>query len=405
MTVPRPQKPSVRRPVKIFAALMVLLALGFGGYRYHTGRAEAKGQARVTIEIVKKGDIEEVVTAQGKLEPKEYVDVGVQVSGQIKKIYPSLGDSVKAGDLIAEIDPRVYESKVEADNAHIKTLEAQLAQQQAQVRLAQQQFDRVKKLLESRAVSQDSFDSAETTLKVAKAQQDALQAQIEEQRSNLEGDKTNLSYTKIYAPMNGTVVIADAKAGQTLNATQSAPRVVQLANLDTMTVRAQVAEADVMRVKPGGSVYFTTLGAQDRKWTGKVRQVLPTPEVINEVVLYNVLVDVDNKDRQLMTGMSTQMFFVMGRARDVPLVPVAALGRHLAKQDNEMGAAYVVHLPDGSGKGAQKIIRVGLMNRSVAEVKEGLQEGDRVSVEVPESSSGGADSARMPRGMRGMPRL
>ncbi|MEZ0224793.1 MAG: efflux RND transporter periplasmic adaptor subunit [Alphaproteobacteria bacterium] len=405
MTMIRQQKPSVRRPVKIFAVLMLLLALGFGGYRYYTGRADTKAQARITIETVKKGDIEEVVTAQGKLEPKEYVDVGVQVSGQIKKIYPGLGDTVKAGDLIAEIDPRVYEAKVEADNAHIKTLEAQLAQQQAQVRLAQQQFDRVKKLLDSRAVSEEAFDNADTALKVAKAQKDALDAQIDEQKSNLEGDKANLSYTKIFAPINGTVVIADTKVGQTLNATQSAPRVVQLANLDTMTVRAQVAEADVMRVKPGGSVYFRTLGAQDRKWTGTVRQVLPTPEVINEVVLYNVLVDVDNKDRQLMTGMSTQMFFVMGRATGVPLVPVAALGRHLAKQDDESGAAYVVHLPEGSGKGAQKIIRVGLMNRSVAEVKEGLQEGDRVSVEVPDSSPGGADSTRMPRAMRGMPRL
>jgi membrane fusion protein, macrolide-specific efflux system len=405
MTMIRQQKTSVRHPVKVFVILTLLVALSFAGYRYYTGRAEGKAQGRITIETVKKGDIEEVVTAQGKLEPKEYVDVGVQVSGQIKKIYPALGDTVKAGDLIAEIDPRVYEAKVEADNAHIKTLEAQLAQQKAQVRLAQQQFDRVKRLLDSRAVSQDSFDSAETALKVAKAQEDALQAQIEEQNSNLEGDKANLSYTKIFAPINGTVVIADTKVGQTLNATQSAPRVVQLANLDTMTVRAQVAEADVMRIKTGGSVYFTTLGAQDRKWTGTVRQVLPTPEVINEVVLYNVLVDVDNKDRQLMTGMSTQVFFVMGRAKGVPLVPVAALGRHLAKQDDASGAAYIVHVPGGSGRGTPKTIRVGLMNRSVAEVKEGLQEGDKVAVEVPESSSGGAESARMPRAMRGMPRL
>lgn len=405
MTMMQQEKPSVRRPVKVFALLVLLLALSFGGYKYYSDRAGDKAQGRITVETVRKGDIEEVVTAQGKLEPKEYVDVGVQVSGQIKKIYPSLGDTVKAGDLIAEIDPRVYEAKVEADNAHIKTLEAQLAQQQAQVRLAQQQFDRIKKLLDSRAVSEEAFDSADTALKVAKAQKDALDAQIEEQKSNLAGDKANLSYTKIYAPINGTVVIADTKVGQTLNATQSAPRVVQLANLDTMTVRAQVAEADVMRIKPGGSVYFTTLGAQDRKWTGTVRQVLPTPEVINEVVLYNVLVDVDNKDRQLMTGMSTQMFFVMGRATGVPLVPVAALRKHLAKQDDASGAAYVVHMAKGTGKGAPKTIRVGLMNRSVAEVKEGLQEGDRVSIEIPESSPAGADSSRGGRMLRGMPRL
>ena len=398
-------KPSVRRPVKIFAVIMLLLAVSAGGYKYYTGRSDSKAHTHVTVETITKGDIEEVVTAQGKLEPKEYVDVGVQVSGQIKKLYPQLGDTVKKGDLIAEIDQRTYEAKVEADAAQVKTLQAQLAQQQAQVKLATSQFDRQNRLLAQHAVSEDAYDSAETALKVAKAQQDALDAQIEQGNSNLSGDKTNLSYTKIFAPMDGTVVIEDAKEGQTLNATQSAPRVVQLANLDVMTVRAQVAEADVMRIKPGSGVYFTTLGAGDRRWIATVRQVLPTPEVINEVVLYDVLVDVDNKDRSLMTGMSTQMFFVMGSAKGVPLVPVAALGRHLAKKDDDSGAAYLVHVPDGGGKRGEKQFRVGLMNRTVAEVKEGLAEGDHVSIEVVDSPGSSGDSGGGGRGMRGMPRL
>lgn len=397
---------AIRTPVKIFLALVLLIAVSVGGYRYYTGR-DAKTHTKVTIATVTRGDIEEVVTAQGKLEPKDYVDVGVQVSGQIKKLYPQLGDTVKKGDLIAEIDPRTYESKVEADAAQVKTLQAQLAQQGAQVKLAQSQFERQSRLLAQHAVSEDAYDSADTALKVAKAQQDALEAQIEQANSNLAGDKTNLSYTKIYAPMDGTVVIEDAKEGQTLNATQSAPRVVQLASLDTMTVRAQVAEADVMRVKPGGAVYFTTLGSGDRRWTGTVRQVLPTPEVINEVVLYNVLVDVDNRDRQLMTGMSTQMFFVMGSAKGVPLVPVAALGKHLAREDDATGALYLVRVPEDGGKRGQKRIRVGLMNRTVAEVKDGLAEGDRVAIEVPDSGTDGAPSGGGGGrgGMRGMPRL
>jgi membrane fusion protein, macrolide-specific efflux system len=401
MNTVRPQ-PKVRRRVKIFLALLLLVSAAGAVYGVKQRKQAGENAPLVTVETVKKGDIEEVVTAQGKLEPKEYVDVGVQVSGQIRKIYVDIGDVVKEGALIADMDPRVYEAKVEADEARIRTLKAQRDQQEAQVALARQQFDRTKKLLDSRAVSEDAFDNAETVLKVAQAQMSALDAQIEEVNSALEGGKTNLSYTKIYAPMSGTVVLADAKEGQTLNASQSAPRIVQLANLDTMTVRAQVAEADVMRIAPGSSVYFTTLGAQGRRWTGTVRQVLPTPDVINEVVLYNVLVDVDNKDRSLMTGMSTQMFFVMGSAKNVPLVPVAALGRRAPREDSDRGVAYHVKVVS-NGVAAEKIVRVGLMNRAVAEVREGLKAGDRIEVSLPAAGGGGAP--RTPRGLRGMPRL
>ena len=392
------KKPSIRKPVKVFVTLAVLCALSFGGYKYWQQRsAKEDAAARLTVVTIARGDIEEVVTAQGKLEPKEFVDVGVQVSGQIKKINVELGDVVKKDTLIAEIDPKLYDAKVQADEARIKTLRAQIAQQDAQVTLVSLQFDRTKKLVETKAVSQDAFESAEAAMIIAKAQRDALDAQLQEAQSALDGDKANLGYTKIYAPMEGTVVIADAKEGQTLNATQSAPRVVQLANLDIMTVRAQVAEADVMRLKEGGEVYFTTLGAQGRKWTGKVRQILPTPDVVNEVVLYNVLVDAENKDRQLMSGMSTQMFFVMGRANNVPLVPISALGKRAPREDKDGAIAYRVRQP--GGKGAEKIIHVGLMDRSMAEVKQGLAEGDKVTMEAP---AGGDPMAGVPRRMRNM---
>ncbi|HYD19043.1 MAG TPA: efflux RND transporter periplasmic adaptor subunit [Patescibacteria group bacterium] len=393
------KKSALRKPVKVLVTLILLIALVAGGYHFWQGRKQAEEQAtKVSVVTVARGDIEEVVTAQGKLEPKDFVDVGVQVSGQIRQIKVELGDIVKKGDLIAEIDPKIYEAKVEADEARIKTLQAQIAQQDAQVTLVNQQYQRTQKLLQAKAVSQDAFDSADAALKIAKAQRDALDAQLQEAQSALDGDKANLGYTSIYAPMDGTVVIKDAKEGQTLNATQSAPRVVQLASLDVMTVRAQVAEADVMRIREGGDVYFTTLGASGRKWTGKVRQVLPTPDVVNEVVLYNVLVDAENKDRQLMTGMSTQMFFVMGRAQNVPLVPISALGKRAQKEDREGAVAYRIKVPAGA-KDAEKIIHVGLMDRQMAEVKGGLAEGDKVIMEAP---AAGDPMAGVPRRMRNM---
>ena len=339
------------------------------------------------------------------MEPRDYVDVGVQVSGQLEKIHVELGDTVKVGQLIAEIDPQLYEAKVEADEARVKTLNAQIAQQEASIDLARLQHARNEKLVASGAISRDAFDNTHTALKVAAAQLDALQAQMEEAQSTLEGDRANLGYAKIYAPMDGTVVVKDVREGQTLNASQTAPTVVQLANLDVMTVRAQVAEADVMRLKPAMDVYFTTLGSQGRRWNGTVRQILPSPEVINAVVLYHVLVDVDNKDRQLMTGMSTQMFFVLGRAENKPLVPVASLGKRLTDQDNDLGAAYQVKVMTKGGMAVDQTIHIGLMNRTQAEVRDGLQVGDKILANPALLPASAAQKSGGGRGMRSMPRL
>ncbi|HRI77845.1 MAG TPA: efflux RND transporter periplasmic adaptor subunit, partial [Alphaproteobacteria bacterium] len=223
---------------KKWAVIAVLLCVAAGGGYYYTKSraAEEKAAAVSTIMTIETGMIEDLVTAQGKLEPKEYVDVGVQVSGQLEKIHVDLGDAVKSGDLIAEIDPKIYDAQVQSGQARVKQLSAQVAQQQASIKLAQQQHARNEQLIKNNAISQDTFDSTETALTVARAQLEALSAQMEEAQSSLDESKANLGYTKIYAPMDGTVVVKDVREGQTLNASQSAPTVVQLANLDVMTV-------------------------------------------------------------------------------------------------------------------------------------------------------------------------
>ena len=364
-------------------------------------RAEAEKEASNTgnvIEIVS-DDIEEVVTAQGKLEPKNYVDVGAQVSGQLKTVRISIGDNVKAGDLIAEIDPQIYEARLAGNEARLRTLEAQRVEQQVIVNQAQQMRGRNETLQKSGAVSKQAFEDAETALKIASAKLAAVEAQIDESRSTIAGDKASLNYTRIFAPMSGTVVLQGVRAGQTLNASQSAPTIVQLADLDTMTVRAQVAEADIMRIKAGMPVYFKTLGSRERRWQGKVRQLLPSPEVINDVVLYNVLVDVDNADRQLMSGMSTQMFFVVGKAKNVPVLPTAVLMRRAPRQDSEKGEAYQVQVAEGDGS-SERIVHVGLMDRSKAEIRAGLSLGDRIILPQPQQqtdrpSGGGRRTPRL----------
>jgi membrane fusion protein, macrolide-specific efflux system len=385
----------------LLLALLTLTAGIAGGVHFNN---KEKTQPENNLLTVTVGDLEEAVTAQGKLEPKEYVEVGAQVTGQLQKLYVDIGDEVTAGQLLVEIDPRVYAARVQADEANIKNLRAQLAGQQANVVFARQLFERNRKLMDSKGVSEQDYQDSEFNYKKAVATAEAYQAQIEQVQSTLSGDRTNLGYTKIFAPMDGTVVSRSARLGQTLNANQTTPMILQLAKLDAMTVRAQVAEADVMRLKPDMPVYFTTLGSGERRWHGNVRQILPSPEVVNNVVLYNVLVDVENRDRQLMSGMSTQMFFVLGSAKQAKLLPVAALGPRVPAADNLQGSAYQVKLATDAGS-EDKIIHIGLQNRRFAEVRNGLEVDTKVFATLRQNDKGNGKKKDTASSAQRVPRL
>lgn len=387
-----------RRSVYWLVGLLIVLASAGTALRYFFQKKTEANQASLadsTVQIAY-GDIEENVTAQGKLEPKEYVDIGAQVTGQLQTLYVEIGDVVKTGQLLAQIDPRIYAAQVQADEARINTLKAQLVEQDALILFAGRQYARNQKLYQTKAVSQETLQSNESNYKAALAKADSIRAQLEEVQSTLSGDRTNLGYTKIFAPMDGTVVQQTARAGQTLNANQQTPNIMQLAKLDKMTVRSQTAEADIMRIKPGMPVYFTTLGSDQRRWQGVVRQILPTPEVLNNVVLYNVLIDVDNKDGQLMSGMSAQVFFVLGEARQVPLIPVNALGKRLHDQDNAKGRAYQVEVMASDNQVREKVIHVGLQSRRFAEIRDGLAVGDRVRLTLAAAKTGSARNSYRP---------
>ncbi len=339
--------------------------------------------------VVERGDLERTVTAVGSLKPKDYVDVGTQVSGQLQKVHVQIGDRVTRGDLIAEVDPTRYEAQVRNDRASLEAQRAQLMQREAELALARQQLERNRRMLVERAVSQDAVDQAESSAQVSEAAVVALKAQIKAAEATLEGNVANLGYTKVYAPMDGIVVSQTSLEGQTVNSSQQAPVIVQVANLDVMTVWARVAEADVNKIQSGMSAYFTTLGMPGRRWRGSVRQVQPTPEVTNDVVLYNVLIDVDNAELQLLPSMTVQVFFVLGEARDVPLVSMSAL-----KRDTQAGAniyqAKVV-TPDGP---SDRRVEIGLISRTTAQVVSGLEVGDRVIVDAAVAAPSTAQNNR-----------
>jgi len=226
-------------------------------------------------------------------------------------------------------------------------------------------------------------------VKTVTAQIGSLKAQIEQQKSTVEGAEVNLGYTKIYAPMTGTVTAQTALQGQTLNANQTAPNILTISDLSTMTVEAEVAEADVGRLAEGMPVYFTTLGAANERWRSTVRQVLPTPEIENDVVLYTVLVDIANPDGKLMKDMTTQVFFLLGEAKDAITVPVGAVN------ESADGQTYVTVMTEDGPR--QRQVEVGLTNRISAEIKSGLDEGETVVTGVSSGTeSGTTKSRRMP---------
>jgi macrolide-specific efflux system membrane fusion protein len=362
-----------------------LVAAAGGGAWLAWSRNAERAQPLATA-VVQKGHLEDTVSATGTLQPRDYVDVGTQVSGQLRKLHVDIGDRVERGQLLAEIDSTVYLSRVEGTQAQLKNQQAQLAERQANLRLAEQKAQRQANMMREQATTAEAVQVAQAELAAAQAQINSLKAQIQQTESALRGDRANLEYTKIYAPMAGTVVTQNAKQGQTLNANQSAPVVLRIADLSTMTVQTQVSEADVTRLRVGMPVYFTTLGDQRKRWHGELRQINPTPEIVNNVVLYNALFDVPNPDGSLMTQMTAQVFFVVAEARDALLVPLNAISRNTVRVVHEDGAIET------------REVKLGARNRVTAQVLAGLQPGERVvtSERAPQGARA-ASAARTPK--------
>lgn len=377
----------------VFGIILLILSTGLG-IHFYGPNAEQSATDWVTVKVAR-GMIEETTTALGIVQPLNTVDVGTQVSGQLRKIHVALGDAVQEGDLLAEIDATLLAARVESDRAQLEGLQAQWDEKTAQYTLAKTQYTRQRQLLTAKTTSQESFQSAETAHKVALAQLNQLKAQIRQAQSTLRGDEANLGYTRIFAPMTGTVVAMPARQGQTLNANQQAPILLRIADLRTMTVWTQVSEADIGRLKPGMDAYFTTLGQPDQRHYGRLRQILPTPEIINNVVLYNALFDVENANGTLGIQMSAQVSFVHASVQDALFIPVTALAmadkypnhrqskKYPQKNDNTNATVLVVH----DQRVESRHIMIGIKTRLQVQVISGLKVGETVITAIRKSDT------------------
>ncbi|MGH8465293.1 MAG: efflux RND transporter periplasmic adaptor subunit, partial [Pseudomonas sp.] len=297
--------PKKRRTVRWAVIALVLVA---GGWWFISQRGDDAAQVNLPLIVtVERGDIENTISAAGSLKPSLFVDVGAQVSGQLQKLHVEVGDKVEADQLLAEIDARTQVNRVEASRSALEALEAQVDSRQAALDLARANAQRQERLMLANATSQQDYDTAKANLASAEANVSQLSKQIAQSRSTLSSEETELEYTRIYAPIKGTIVSIEMNEGRTLNAHQQAPTILRVADLSTMTVETQISEADIGSLQVGMDIYFTTLSGGNRRWFGKLRQILPTPVIENNVVLYTGLFDVENADATLLPEMTAQV--------------------------------------------------------------------------------------------------
>ncbi len=401
---------------------------------------------RFDTATVQRGRLIARVTATGTLSALVTVQVGTQVSGRIAQLKVDFNSPVKKGDLIAKIDPQMFEASVEQARANYLEAKGNLAKSRAQALDTQRQLTRAKVLLKKELISQADHDTTETAKLAADAQVEVSLGAVEQARAALHLAEINLAYTSIISPIDGTVISRNVDVGQTVAASLSAPTLFTIAeNLKKMQVDTNVAEADVGRLAPGMIAVFTVDAYPNERFQGKIRQIRNAPQTVQNVVTYDAVIDVDNSDLKLRPGMTTNVTVVVAEKDEVLKLSNAALRfkpppELLQQQQMRPGLNQAVREGAGApkvagrappearrfggsrpGDGGAEVpnapianekmvwvlrdnrpvpvsVKTGISDGTVSEVMAGpLSEGDQVITAM----AGGGD----PRGPRGGPRL
>ena len=295
---------------RIVAAVIavVLVATGFVIYR----RNDASAAPAYRFATIERGNLQSTVSATGALSAVTTVQVGTQVSGQISAIHVDFNDKVKKGQLLARIDPTLQQQAVQDAQAGVERAQSQLT-------LTKQEYDRQKTLFDSKVITATEFGTTQSNYEVAKANMKSAQIALDKARQNL-------SYTNIYAPIDGVIVERTVDVGQTVAASLSAPELFLIANdLSQMQILAKVDESDIGAIDVGQPVQFTVQAYPNRTFTGAVKQVRLQSTTQDNVVNYTAVIAVSNADGKLLPGMTATVQFLTGSAKNVLLVPNAAL--------------------------------------------------------------------------------
>ena len=362
----------------LWGGAILALAAAAGGIAIGLHRSAPPPAKTVPVKLetarVEKADIEQVVNATGNVVVQTYVDVGSKVAGQIADVDVAIGETVKAGKLLATVSPAVQSGRIENNRAQLARLKAELAGQNAQLDFAQLQFQRQTQLKAENATREESYESSRMNMYSAAARVDATNAQIQQTEAAIKDDEAIQKQTRIEAPVAGTIVTMNARVGQMLGASQEV--LMRIADLSRMTVQVPVAEEDVTRLQKGMTAYFTTPGYPGKRWSGKLRQIMLLPADDTgrhgKKAFYTVLFDVANPSRELMSGMSADVYFVLARAEQALSIPLS-----LVAKPGMDGTQTVKVVLDGGKLEARKI-RIGIRDGERAQVTSGLKEGEQV---------------------------
>ncbi|KXS56534.1 MAG: hypothetical protein AMR96_02125 [Candidatus Adiutrix intracellularis] len=397
-------KPGLKPALKPALGVVVAIFLGWCMIRVFSPLTP---KMNYLTKKIQRGDIVKTVTAIGEVAAGQLVSVGAQVSGQVKTLKVVLGQKVQKGDLIAEIDSITQENDLHTNQARLNTYESQLLARQIALKTVQTQYDREVKLKKRDASSDENLENAENALAAARADMDETLSLVTQARISVNTAETNLGYTKITTPLDGIVVSISVVEGQTVNANQTIPTIVQIADLTNVEIKMQISEGDVTKVQPGLKVRYTILSEPGRIFEGLLESVDPalttlsdgtygnSTDVVTAVYYYGKL-KVSNPNGSLRIGMTTQNDIIIGEALNVIIVPSIAI--------NKIGSeeALVKVLEDG--RVVERIIKTGLSDSMNTQVREGLAEGEEIVV-VQMTATELEESTKVPTRWGGLPRI
>ena len=379
--------------------LIILLILGVGGYFVYDKFFNIKDEkVEFITKKAKKGSFSKKVDATGEIFATELIDVGAQVSGQIKKLYVKLGDQVKKGDMIASIDSSTQQNSIDNKEAQLAIYKAQLESAKVALNIAKTQFDRENALFAKNATSKQEFESAKNTYSANSAKIKELEAQIKQTNIELSTAKINLGYTKIIAPRDGTVVSVQVEEGQTVNANQTTPTIVNIADLSHVKMKMQIAEGDITKIKVGTPVEYSILSEPTKKFQTTVSSIDPGLTTLSDgsygssssskssyssssssssAVYYYAQSIVDNKDGILRIGMTTQNELLIANVEDAIIVPSIGI-----KKDENGTFVYVLK----DGKPVKTAVKTGIKDNLDTQIISGINEGDEIITSQGSSS-------------------
>ena len=380
----------MKKLIKFIAVFAVLAGAGY--YFYDKNFNVPQVDQFITSKAVR-GELVKSIESNGEIYATELIDVGAQVGGQIKKLYVKLGDVVKAGDMIAEIDSATQQNNVDTKKAQLGIYEAKLNSAKVALEISKTKFKREQELFAKNATSKEEFENAKNTLAANEASLKEIEAQIVQAKISLNTAQIDLGYTKIIAPKGGVVVSVQVEEGQTVNSNQTTPTIVNIADLSKVQLKMEIAEGDITKIKVGSKVEYSILSEPNRKFHASISSIDPglttlsngrystttssgstTSSSSSSAIYYYAKAIVDNPDGTLRIGMTTQNTIILDSAKDAVIVPSIAV-----KNEEGKSVVYVLKKDkDGLETAERREVQTGLIDSLKTQILSGVEEGEEV---------------------------